>query len=136
MTYWALRFRQAHRFWAPAQRDACVALPGWPFGGAAAPYGYDVLETAAAEALAGAVERVQPLHPDVKAESYARCGRAGELLVEAAAGASLLVIGSHRGGRLHDLVFGSVALAAVQHAPCPVLVLPSFRDAGKAVASV
>lgn len=120
--------RQAHRDRRPLTVLHAWHFPGWPFGGAAAPYGYDLLQAAAAAALAAAVERRQPIHPDVEVSSDARCGRAADLLVESAKGASLLVVGSHGAGGLRGLVFGSVARAAAQHAPCPVLVFPSFRD--------
>ena len=49
-------------------------------------------------------------------------------LVDAAAGAELLVIGSHGHGRLHDLVLGSVSHYCAQHAPCEVEIVPSGRD--------
>ena len=48
-------------------------------------------------------------------------------LVDAAAGAELLVIGSHGHGRLHDLVLGSVSHYCTQHAPCEVEIVPSGR---------
>ncbi len=48
-------------------------------------------------------------------------GPPAEVLVEAAAGADLLAVGS-RGAGLADLLLGSVSLECVQHAPCPVLV--------------
>jgi nucleotide-binding universal stress UspA family protein len=43
-------------------------------------------------------------------------------LVEAAKGADLLVIGSHRYGALHGRHLGSVASYCAHHAPCPVLI--------------
>jgi nucleotide-binding universal stress UspA family protein len=44
-------------------------------------------------------------------------------LVEVAEGADLLVVGSHGRTGLSRLVVGSVAMACVQHAPCPVVVI-------------
>lgn len=44
-------------------------------------------------------------------------------LVEVAEGAELLVVGSHGRTGLSRLVVGSVAMACVQHAPCPVVVI-------------
>jgi nucleotide-binding universal stress UspA family protein len=52
-------------------------------------------------------------------------GRPEQALVDAAAGADLLVIGSHGHGRLHDLVLGSVSHYCTQHAPCEVEIVPS-----------
>ncbi len=58
-------------------------------------------------------------------EVRARTGRPAAVLVEAARGADLLVLG-HRGhGGLPGAALGSVGLSCVQHAPCPVLVVPS-----------
>jgi nucleotide-binding universal stress UspA family protein len=44
-------------------------------------------------------------------------------LVEVAESADLLVVGSHGRTGLSRLVIGSVAMACVQHAPCPVVVV-------------
>ena len=44
-------------------------------------------------------------------------------LVEVAEAADLLVVGSHGRTGLSRLVLGSVAMACVQHAPCPVVVV-------------
>jgi nucleotide-binding universal stress UspA family protein len=44
-------------------------------------------------------------------------------LVDAAEGADLLVVGSHGRSGLSRLVLGSVAMACVNHAPCPVVVV-------------
>jgi nucleotide-binding universal stress UspA family protein len=50
-----------------------------------------------------------------------RPGRPGEVLVDAAAGAALLVVG-HR-GRGSGVLLGSVGLECVLHATCPVTVV-------------
>jgi nucleotide-binding universal stress UspA family protein len=44
-------------------------------------------------------------------------------LVEVAESADLLVVGSHGRTGLSRMVLGSVAMACVQHAPCPVVVV-------------
>ena len=44
-------------------------------------------------------------------------------LVDASEGADLLVVGSHGRSGLSRLVLGSVAMACVNHAPCPVVVV-------------
>ncbi|HKY64875.1 MAG TPA: universal stress protein [Acidimicrobiales bacterium] len=44
-------------------------------------------------------------------------------LVEVSEGADLLVVGSHGRTGLKRMVLGSVALACVNHAPCPVVVV-------------
>nr|WP_276508561.1 universal stress protein [Modestobacter muralis] len=66
-------------------------------------------------------------HPDVRRLSLT--GPAGAVLVEQAADADLLVVASRGRGEFRGLVFGSVALHCVVHAPCPVLVVrPAVRQ--------
>lgn len=48
-------------------------------------------------------------------------------LVEVAADADLVVVGSHGRTGLSRLVLGSVAMAVVQHAPCPAVVVRTPR---------
>ncbi len=50
-------------------------------------------------------------------------GGAALTLVEVAESADLLVVGSHGRTGLSRLMVGSVAMACVQHAPCPVVVV-------------
>ena len=51
-------------------------------------------------------------------------GDPGRMLVQAAQGARLLVVGSRTHSMLAGIVLGSVTLHCVMHAPCPVLVVP------------
>jgi nucleotide-binding universal stress UspA family protein len=55
-------------------------------------------------------------------------GPAGEVLVQQAAGAALLVVGSRSRSRLPGMVLGSAALHCVVHAPCPVMVVHPPRE--------
>ncbi|GGO66796.1 universal stress protein [Nonomuraea cavernae] len=72
-------------------------------------------------------ERLAPWrgrHPEVLTEARAVIGAAGEVLGEASAGATLVVVGAdrtrHRHGRL-----GTVVRAMAEHASCPVAVVPA-----------
>jgi nucleotide-binding universal stress UspA family protein len=53
------------------------------------------------------------------------------VLLEAAAGADLLVVGSHGRGPLGEVLLGSVSHRCVQHAACPVAVVRGARRAGQ-----
>ena len=55
-------------------------------------------------------------------------GHPAPVLIDAARGASLLVIGSRGHGALAGMFIGSVSNHCVSHAPCPVTVV---RDAGE-----
>jgi len=62
-------------------------------------------------------------------ECEVRChvlhGSAARRLLEAAAHADLLVVGSRGEGGFRGLLFGSTADQVVRHSPCPVVVVPA-----------
>lgn len=67
--------------------------------------------------------------PTIEVTAVLDDGPPARALVARAAGARLLVLGRQGSARLPGLLLGSVALGTVQHAPCPVVVVPrAARD--------
>ena len=83
----------------------------------------------ACEAAGAAVEVARAA--GIEAESFVLEGDAVHRICESVAdtGASLLVVGSHRFGRVRRLIPGSVSTALLHHAPCPVLVVRPLAEA-------
>lgn len=90
-------------------------------------------EQAARELLERAVERAAADEPGAPVEQVLRQSAAvGAALVEEAAGAELLVVGSRGLTGVREVLLGSVSHFCCQHAPCPVVVVrhrPSTRAA-------
>jgi len=60
---------------------------------------------------------------DVPVHARVGQGHAAQVLLDAAAGASLLVVGSRGHGGFAEALLGSVSQHCVQHALCPVVVV-------------
>jgi nucleotide-binding universal stress UspA family protein len=75
------------------------------------------------EILAEAVAEMCTVDPDVQVCPRVVEGQAGRVLVAAAEGADLLVVGSRGHGGLAEALLGSVGQYCVHHAPCPVLIM-------------
>ncbi len=64
------------------------------------------------------------LPDDLEVHCHVLHGSAGRRLLEAAAGAEMLVVGSRGAGGFRGLLFGSTADQVVRHADVPVVVVP------------
>ena len=78
----------------------------------------------AAEGLA--VEEARLGEAGIRCESATLVGRADQQIVERAraTSADLIIMGTHGRGGLAHAILGSNTERVVQHAPCPVLVIP------------
>jgi nucleotide-binding universal stress UspA family protein len=73
-----------------------------------------------AESVAGFGER----YPDVRVRLVVARGLPAGALLDAAEQMDLVVVGRHRRSRIGSLLLGSVAANVVEHATCPVAVIP------------
>jgi len=69
-------------------------------------------------------------NPEVTVTRRISAGSPRRMLLDAATGAQLLVVGSRGRGGLSGMSLGSVAHAALHHSPCPVAVIPALSPWG------
>jgi nucleotide-binding universal stress UspA family protein len=67
--------------------------------------------------------RDDPSLADIEVRSHISTGRPAHSLLDRAAGATLLVVGTRGLGRVAGALLGSVSRQVLQHAPCPVVVV-------------
>ncbi|MEO7352409.1 MAG: universal stress protein [Marmoricola sp.] len=72
------------------------------------------------EAMAGMSEK----YPDVGVSTRMARGLPHEVLAELGEQMNLIVVGAHHANRVSQMVFGSVSIALVERASCPVAVVP------------
>ena len=95
----------------PATYGFPVPVPAMDYGGLAA------------EVLAGAIAEASSPGEPVKIRSTVAEGSAARVLLDASAGAELLVVGSRGHGGFTEALLGSVGQHCVHHATCPVVVI-------------
>jgi nucleotide-binding universal stress UspA family protein len=79
--------------------------------------------------LGEAVARVHSLAPDVRVETATGYGRAANLLVDASAGAAMVVVGARGRGAVASMMLGSTSVDVAAHAHCPVAVIRQLPTA-------
>ena len=89
--------------------------------------GIERVERGVRDGLAATVALVLGPEPGVEVAQRVVEGHPAQVLVEAADGALLLVVGRRGHGGLVGLLLGSVARACTEHANCPVVVVPRPR---------
>lgn len=67
--------------------------------------------------------------PDVPVHTELCRGRPDECLVRDGSRMHLVVIGAHHGGAVSGVLFGTITAAVVEHASCPVAVVPASGPA-------
>jgi nucleotide-binding universal stress UspA family protein len=82
----------------------------------------DAIHEAYERALATAADRIAEIEPGLPVDTALRSGPPARALCEAAADASMLVVGSRGGGGFPALVLGSVSRYVATRARCPVVV--------------
>jgi len=105
--------------WEPATAsyvgEAFAATPDAFLG--AEQHADDVLQTALAQLPAS----------DVQVEAIAIEGRPATVLLDRAADAELLVLGSRGRGTTKRLLLGSVSTHVAHHTPCPLVIVPTHH---------
>jgi len=74
-----------------------------------------------AESMAGMTEKF----PEVNVRTSLARGLPQEVLVGLGERMNLIVVGAHQASRVSRMLFGSVSVAVVEHASCPVAVVPT-----------
>jgi nucleotide-binding universal stress UspA family protein len=96
--------------WSPAGRDA------------------DDLKKASEQTLNEAVDELAETSPPVTVHTRSMPGHPASVLLQAAHGADLLVLGSRGHGGFVGALLGSVSQYCVHHATCPVVVIREERS--------
>jgi nucleotide-binding universal stress UspA family protein len=117
-----------------ARREAALRIVSvpvtWPYAGPRGKFSQVIAPEIVAEAerkdaeraLADAAKRAAWLAPALRVETAIIDGPPAQALLEAAADASLLVVGSRGAGGFAGMMLGSVSRYVATHAPCPIVV--------------
>lgn len=123
---WAVT--QARRIGARVEAISAWEQPatvGYPYGWSPDIHDGDIIATVAEKVLADAVAEVAGQYDEpVEIRTTVVHGHPADVLIEAATGAQMLIVGSRGHGTYAGVLLGSVSRQCVEHAPCPVLIMP------------
>jgi nucleotide-binding universal stress UspA family protein len=83
----------------------------------------DELQESASKIVADVISSTLDPASDVPVRARVDQGHAAQVLLDASAGADLLVVGSRGHGGFAEALLGSVSQHCVQHASCPVVII-------------
>lgn len=89
--------------------------------------GWQAIQEAESQVLGQWLAEQKGRYPSVRVEQVVVRDRPTHVLLEEAENAQLVVVGSRGRGGFRGLLLGSVSQAMIQHAACPVAVVPSHR---------
>jgi nucleotide-binding universal stress UspA family protein len=104
-------------------------VPGGYGGATTAMIGGFDYQDVSEKALAEVISEVVDAGDQARVRSRVAAGHASQVLLDAAAGADLLVVGSRGHGSFADALLGSVSQNCVHHARCPVLIVRGAEEA-------
>jgi nucleotide-binding universal stress UspA family protein len=102
------------------------AMNGYSLGWAPEPYDGESLARLTQKTLDGTLDEVLSQYQQpVEVSTRVAEGHPAQILPEVAIGAQMLVVGTRGHGTFAGILLGSVSQHCVQHATCPVVVVPS-----------
>jgi nucleotide-binding universal stress UspA family protein len=107
------------------------AVAAWHYPAAGGGFGYVPMGTGGnfdfqeitKKVLADAISSTVEPGSEVRVHGHVVEGNAAQVLIDASAGADLLVLGSRGHGGFTEALLGSVSQHCVHHARCPVLII-------------
>lgn len=99
-------------------------MSGYSYGWAPMQFEGDTFQAITEKTLTETVADIAGTDSQVQIRTRVRQGHPAQVLMDAAAGAQMLVVGSRGHGTFAGILLGSISQHCVQHAPCPVTVIP------------
>lgn len=99
-------------------------MSGYSYGWVPMQFEGDSFQAITEKTLAETVAEIAGTDGQTQIRTRVMQGHPAQVLMDAAAGAQMLVVGSRGHGTFAGILLGSVSQHCVQHAPCPVTVIP------------